>query len=210
MPASASSARTPSKATLCSRSISWTRLRIAASCSAAGLSPGLEGAAFAWACSISPDTLIWKNSSMLLAKIARNLTRSRSGLRTSPASNRTRRWNSSELSSRLIYGNSELASRGAEALGAEFLRTIDVTLPQVAGGRLPFPSRSRMRTRPMYRPILAVRTVRAIGRCPAVRPLEPSGDPAPAAPRVSLPRGSAARPCGDRRIRASVAGWSGP
>jgi hypothetical protein len=64
---------------------------------------------------------------MLLAKIARNFTRSRSGFRESLASNRTRWLNSSELSSRLIYGNAEDASPGLGDGLEGVLRMIAVT-----------------------------------------------------------------------------------
>ncbi len=56
-----------------------------------------------------PATRTWKNSSRLPAKMARNLTRSRSGFRSSRASCRTRALNSSQDSSRLRYGNVALA-----------------------------------------------------------------------------------------------------
>ena len=62
-----------------------------------------------------PATRTWKNSSRLPAKMARNLTRSSSGLRSSRASRRTRALNSSHDSSRLRYG--QLAPR-ARAFGA--------------------------------------------------------------------------------------------
>src|SRR4051812_4824609 len=51
----------------------------------------------------------WKNSSRLLATMARNLTRSRSGFRSSRASCRTRALNSSHDSSRFRYGYVALA-----------------------------------------------------------------------------------------------------
>src|SRR5262249_39558890 len=49
------------------------------------------------------ETRIIKNSSKLAAKMARNLTRSRRGWRSSRASSRTRQLNCNQLSSRLIY-----------------------------------------------------------------------------------------------------------
>ena len=60
-----------------------------------------------------PATRTWKNSSRLPAKIARNLTRSSSGLRSSRASYRTRALNSSQDSSRLMYGSGASARRAA-------------------------------------------------------------------------------------------------
>ena len=63
-----------------------------------------------------PATRTWKNSSRLPAKIARNLTRSSSGLRSSRASSRTRALKSSQDSSRLRYGNGALG-RGARGAG---------------------------------------------------------------------------------------------
>src|SRR5438477_6147595 len=53
-------------------------------------------------CCLMPATRISKNSSRLELKIVRNLTRSMSGCVGSCASSRTRRLNSSQLSSRLV------------------------------------------------------------------------------------------------------------
>src|SRR3954470_15579547 len=55
-----------------------------------------------WICCLIPATRISKNSSRLLLKIVMNLTRSISGCVGSCASSRTRRLNSSQLSSRLM------------------------------------------------------------------------------------------------------------
>src|SRR5437588_9114549 len=55
-----------------------------------------------WICCLMPATRISKNSSRLLLKMVMNLTRSISGWVGSCASSRTRRLNSSQLSSRLI------------------------------------------------------------------------------------------------------------
>ena len=53
-------------------------------------------------CCLSPATRTWKNSSRLLLKMPRNLSRSSSGVRGSSASWSTRRLNSSQESSRLM------------------------------------------------------------------------------------------------------------
>ena len=58
-----------------------------------------------------PETRIMKNSSRLPLKMDRNRTRSRTGNRSSSASERTRRLNLSQLSSRLM--NREAGSSGA-------------------------------------------------------------------------------------------------
>src|SRR5207249_2531831 len=55
-----------------------------------------------WICCLMPATRISKNSSRLLLKMVMNLTRSISGWVGSCASSRTRRLNSSQLSSRLM------------------------------------------------------------------------------------------------------------
>ena len=80
---------------------SRTRSRAAASCSAGVRPSGARATAPASICWRRPAMRTWKNSSRLLAKIARNLTRSSSGLRASRASWRTRPLNSSQDSSRL-------------------------------------------------------------------------------------------------------------
>ena len=81
-----------------------TRSRAASSCSC-GVRPSGEWAALpTCACWRSPAIRTWKNSSRLPAKMARNLTRSSSGLRSSRASKSTRALNSSHDSSRLRYG----------------------------------------------------------------------------------------------------------
>ena len=83
---------------------SRTRPRMASSCWE-GVSPSDE---WCWEPARSwrrrPETRTWKNSSRLDAKMARNLTRSRSGLRMSRASWRTRALNSIQDSSRLRIG----------------------------------------------------------------------------------------------------------
>jgi len=57
-------------------------VRIAANCSAGRLLPGFGRHALAWACSIQPETRgSGRTRPCCLAKIARNLARSRSGLR---------------------------------------------------------------------------------------------------------------------------------
>ena len=83
-----------------------------------------SGASFEWPaaiCCLRPATRTWKNSSRLLAKIARKRTRSSSGLRSSSASYRTRALKSSQDSSRLMYGT----AAGAVGRGRR----------RVAGGR---------------------------------------------------------------------------
>ena len=75
--------------------------RTAASCSSAVRPSGERATLPASTCWRSPATRTWKNSSRLPAKMARNLTRSSSGLRSSRASCRTRALNSSQDSSRL-------------------------------------------------------------------------------------------------------------
>src|SRR4029077_2112003 len=55
-----------------------------------------------WICCLMPATRISKNSSRMLLKMVMNLTRSISGWVGSCASSRTRGWNSSQLSSRLM------------------------------------------------------------------------------------------------------------
>jgi hypothetical protein len=74
---------------------------MAVSCSAAFRPSDDSFALPAATCSISPETRTWKNSSRLEPKIARNFARSRSGLRSSRASLRTRALKSSHESSRL-------------------------------------------------------------------------------------------------------------
>ena len=69
-----------------------------------GPAVGRAGDASDSSCWRRPATRTWKNSSRLPAKMARNLTRSRSGLRSSRASWSTRALNSSQLSSRLRIG----------------------------------------------------------------------------------------------------------
>src|SRR5439155_19464352 len=67
-------------------------------------------------CCLIPATLISKNSSRLELKIVRNFTRSISGWVASCASSRTRRLNSSQLSSRLMkFSGAENFLAGASA-----------------------------------------------------------------------------------------------
>ena len=75
------------------------------------------GEAPASTCWRRPATRIWKNSSRMPAKIVRNFTRSRSGLRASRASYRTRALKSSHDSSRLRYG-ALVSRRGRTARAA--------------------------------------------------------------------------------------------
>src|SRR4030067_497189 len=75
---------------------------MAAICSA-GVSPsGGRSTTPAATCFFKPATRIMKNSSRLEPTMARDFTRSSSGLLSSWASSNTRRWNSSMLSSRLM------------------------------------------------------------------------------------------------------------
>ena len=78
-----------------------TRRLIASSCSRAVIPSGDVEARPTDTCSLSPATRIWKNSSRLMLKIARNRTRSRSGRVLSSASASTRASKSSQESSRL-------------------------------------------------------------------------------------------------------------
>ena len=93
-------ARSSRKIAECSATSSRTRSRAAASCSAGVRPSGARVTAPASTCWRSPAMRTWKNSSRLPAKIARNLTRSSSGLRASRASCSTRALNSSHDSSR--------------------------------------------------------------------------------------------------------------
>src|SRR5438270_3662085 len=71
-----------------------------------------------WICCLMPATRISKNSSRLLLKMVMNLTRSISGWVGSCASSRTRRLNSSQLSSRLMkLAGSEKSRSGWIASG---------------------------------------------------------------------------------------------
>ena len=102
MPASASTGRTRvAKIADCWSISSATRMRMARSCSV-GVSPsGDVPPSRAACCSLRMATRTWKNSSRLLAKMARNLARSRTGVSSTSAWARTRWLNSSQLSSRL-------------------------------------------------------------------------------------------------------------
>ncbi len=88
----------------CSATSSRTRARMASSCWP-GVRPSSDWCwELTWSWRRRPDTRTWKNSSRLDAKMARNLTRSSSGLRVSRASWRTRALNSIQESSRLRIG----------------------------------------------------------------------------------------------------------
>src|SRR3990172_5138627 len=91
---------------------------MAAICSA-GVSPsGGRSTTPAATCFFKPATRIMKNSSRLEPTMARNFTRSSSGLLSSWASSNTRRWNSSILSSRLMKSLGSFRSTWAtSALG---------------------------------------------------------------------------------------------
>src|SRR6266446_5027568 len=81
-----------------SRTMRWMLLNISV-----GLRPsGPTSLVSLSICCLMPATRISKNSSRLELKIVRNLTRSMSGCVGSCASSRTRRLNSSQLSSRLV------------------------------------------------------------------------------------------------------------
>ena len=112
-PSAASVRRTSTKIAEWSATSSSTRSRAAASCSSAVRPSGERATLPASTCWRRPATRTWKNSSRLPAKMARNLTRSSSGLRSSRASCSTRALNSSHDSSRLMYGNVTLARGGA-------------------------------------------------------------------------------------------------
>ena len=102
MPFSASAGRMSSSSTRAMRSMcSATRPRIAMSVSL-GVRPSCSGVAMpasTWSC--RPATRTMKNSSRLLAVMATNFSRSRSGMSASSASSSTRWLNSSQDSSRL-------------------------------------------------------------------------------------------------------------
>ena len=104
MPSAARARRTDTKICEWSATRSRTRWRAAASCSSAVRPSGERSTLPASTCWRRPATRTWKNSSRLPAKMARNLTRSSSGFRSSRASWRTRALNSSHDSSRLRYG----------------------------------------------------------------------------------------------------------
>src|SRR5215208_5158876 len=105
IPASASAGRIDSFQTpyCCATSCS---VRRAIRCNwAIGFSPSAGGSCGSIslnACSRSPATRTMKNSSKFDAKIARNFTRSKSGLFASSASSSTRALNSNQLNSRLM------------------------------------------------------------------------------------------------------------
>jgi len=89
--------------------------RQAASCSA-GVIPSVDSSVTpASTCWRSPATRTMKNSPRFEPRIARNLTRSRRGLRGSRASSSTRSWNLSRLSSRLTNRCGSSRSGGAAA-----------------------------------------------------------------------------------------------
>src|SRR5215218_7996971 len=106
-------------------------------------------------CCLSPPTRFMKNSSRLLSKMARNFSRSRSGLDASSASWSTRRLNSSHESSR--FRKSDAGSRGSAGDSAGDLAgvmvlgsdTDDSKEPQVSHTR---PRRFHLPETPLVRP----------------------------------------------------------
>ena len=114
-----------------------TRSRAAASCSAGVRPSGARVTAPASTCWRRPAMRTWKNSSRLPAKIARNLTRSRSGLRASRASWRTRALNSSQDSSRFRYGSSGCSLRARRGrAGARDEARVPGSTAAISRGRL--------------------------------------------------------------------------
>src|SRR5215207_7260623 len=112
-------------------------LRVAASTSGGVKLSGKTSMIRASTCLRMPDTRTMKNSSMFEPKMARNFRRSSSGLRSSCASSRTRRWNSSRLSSRLMYRDGEDRSTGSVIC---FLFVTDFR--QYTGGQQPLQGRA--------------------------------------------------------------------
>ena len=110
-------ARRPVRATVC---------RDCSSCSRGGIWSAPEPSGMP-ACTFCcrPPTRTMKNSSRFELKMARNFSRSSSGTVGSWASSRTRRLNSSQLSSRLMYrdGSSRLGDRGCTACSEERIQS---------------------------------------------------------------------------------------
>ena len=102
MPAAASSGSSAARYVVYASSIRpMHSVRIASSCAPGGHPSMLKVSTPLSICCSSPATRTMKNSSRLELRIARNLTRSISGLRESHASSRTRRWNRRRLNSEL-------------------------------------------------------------------------------------------------------------
>ena len=119
------------------RPASRTRSRMASSCWKGVMPSDDTAVAPARTWRRRPDTRTWKNSSRLLAKMARNFTRSSSGLRASRASWRTRALNSSHDSSRLRIGRLLVAPdrrRPRPTRGPGAGRTVAMRPQLVSGG----------------------------------------------------------------------------
>ena len=171
---------------------SRTRPLISSSCSRAVIPSGEVVARPTDSCSFKPATRIWKNSSRLLLKIARNRTRSKSGRALSSAKASTRALKSSHESSRFANRweggteESEGAAGTASVAMGRILRLGTVELGIV----LHVPGRPRPVTRPTSQ---AVPGIGAAGRGRWARDSSGSGPHGARRPRGRRPIGPVRR-----------------